>query len=173
MSRIQVSNNFYLDELTQTSHRHIPNDPNHSEIINLTNLSRECLEKVRALWDNPYITNSGFRSYRVNRKVGGSKRSQHRFGQAHDGKISGISVDQMFVRILQEHKANPSKIEFDQIIHEFGRWIHISYVKGANRGRITRAYSKRRRLWWTLPKSKRYKTMYEHMEIEDAIKRFS
>jgi len=64
---------------------------------------------------------SGYRSPALNRKVGGSSTSVHMSGLAADINASGVSVDDLFAFI----KERMTDLPVDQVIHEFGRWVHI------------------------------------------------
>lgn len=53
--------------------------------------------------------------------------SQHCKGQAADFSIKGMSV----TSIVDFIKRNG--FEYDQLINEYDKWVHISFVKGKNR----------------------------------------
>jgi zinc D-Ala-D-Ala carboxypeptidase len=113
----RFSPHFTYDEMTATSVRGFDNTPGPTE---LRNLRRTCavLERVR-LEFGPWHITSGFRSEFVNRVIGGSPKSRHMDGLAADGiplkKVSWRDVVE-FIRTLPD---------VDQVIYEFGRWIHI------------------------------------------------
>lgn len=124
---MHLSSNFTLAELTfsQTAARHDwDNTPNATEIANLTRLA-SLLEQVRNVIGRPILINSGFRSKKVNDAVGSLDTSQHRTGCAADIRVSNMTPDQ----ICQSIKA--SGIQFDQLIREFDRWVHISVTNHA------------------------------------------
>jgi uncharacterized protein YcbK (DUF882 family) len=52
--------------------------------------------------------------------VGSKDTSQHRIGCAADFRVPGMTPDQV-VRALMI-----SGLNYDQVISEFGRWVHIS-----------------------------------------------
>nr|DAS11168.1 MAG TPA: peptidase [Caudoviricetes sp.] len=71
---------------------------------------------------------SCFRSEAVNRAVGGSRTSAHRFGSAADIDAAGISNLQLAKDIIEMRDAG--EITFDQLIYEFPErgesgWIHF------------------------------------------------
>lgn len=77
----------------------------------------------------PLYINSGYRSPQLNRKVGGSKRSQHVYGPyrgaACDFVHSDFSVQHIAKKIVE------LSLPFDQLILEFtesrsGGWCHVS-----------------------------------------------
>ena len=75
---------------------------------------------------------SGFRSKQVNRLVGGADASQHTFGEAADITIPGLTNDQIVEAIRK------AKLPYDQLIEEFGSWVHVSYGP-RNRRQVLRA----------------------------------
>lgn len=130
-----MTKNFTLAELTKTS-TGLPNNlPSHLE-GNLRSLAENVLQPVRDKL-GPIIVTSGYRSPDVNRKIGGSSKSQHTQGQAADIKYSGGNG--VLFRWIAEN------LEYDQLIWEFGTdehpaWVHVSYVEGRNRKQKLKAY---------------------------------
>lgn len=119
-----LSENFTLDEFTfsQTAARlGIDNTPPPEVLANLRRLA-QALEQVRsALGGAPILISSGYRSPVLNKAVKGARNSAH---------VSGLAVDftvPRFGSVLQTAKAAAaSGVAFDQIIHEFGRWVHLA-----------------------------------------------
>lgn len=101
-------------------------------------LCETVLEKIRAHYNSPVIITSGYRSSTLNSAVRGSRNSQHCKGQAADITVKGVSVDRLFTDIITG--AIPG-LTYDQVIWEFGAWVHISAVNGYNRGEKLRATS--------------------------------
>jgi hypothetical protein len=117
---MKLTSNFSLEELSHTDHREFDNTPPSDVIENLKRLAM-ILEQVRSLFNgSPVMVNSAYRSLEVNRAVGSSDGSQHRFGCAADIRIPGQTPDIVVQTII---KAN---IPFDQLIREFDAWVHIS-----------------------------------------------
>ena len=117
---MKLTSNFSLEELSHTDHREFDNTPPADVIENLKRLAM-ILEQVRSLFNgSPVMVNSAYRSLEVNRAVGSSDGSQHRFGCAADIRIPGQTPDMVVQTII---KAN---IPFDQLIREFDAWTHIS-----------------------------------------------
>ena len=112
----------------------INNMPDINSLDNLLNLIYYCLQPARELLGAPMIITSGYRNPLVNRLVGGVNSSQHTKGQAVDFKVSGITPSQI-ISIIKT-----SKIEFDQLINEYDKWVHISYNKGKNRREVLKYY---------------------------------
>jgi len=87
-------------------------------------LCKNILDPIRLYYKKPTVITSGFRCKRVNKLIGGSLTSQHCFGKAADFIIPGIDLKIIFNDIAEEKIILGEK--FDQLIFEFGNWIHIS-----------------------------------------------
>jgi hypothetical protein len=123
---MNLSEHFTLSELTHTS-TGLDNTPPPDVVLHLTKTAYG-LEEVRTLLgDNPIRVSSGYRSPAVNRKVGGAQDSQHLTGCAVDFTCPAFGTPEDIVREIVA-----SDIAFDQCIHEFKRWVHISFT-GSNR----------------------------------------
>lgn len=121
---------FNLNELTDTNTGLI-NNPNKDEIENLKLLVKNVLDPARKLLNSPIYVTSGYRSPLVNRKVGGSKTSQHMKGEAADIKCKDNA--ELF-KLIKDN------LNFDQLIWEYGNniqpnWIHVSF-SDKNRNQI-------------------------------------
>lgn len=108
-------------------------DPGANIIENLKFLCSELLEKLRVLNGNqPIYINSGYRCPRLNTAVGGSKTSQHVFGQAADIDFGNKSDNKVFFE-----KVKNSGLDFDQLINEYDySWVHVSIKREANRKQV-------------------------------------
>ena len=121
-----MSKYFSLSELTRSAtalREGIPNDPNEAQIKDLYRLM-DYLDKVREAFGKAIIVTSGFRSPRLNKRIGGAPDSQHMKGQAADIRPHDIKeLRQLFASIRRVGG-------FDQLILEEpeGRtpWIHVS-----------------------------------------------
>jgi hypothetical protein len=127
---IYLSPHFTLDELTfsQTAARHAINNFPPDEIVpNLRRLA-EALEKVRAHIKAPIRVSSGYRCLTLNQKIAGSsKTSAHVLGLAADISVKGMSAKELALKISQmDH-------DFDQIICEYDRWVHVGLSLGKPR----------------------------------------
>ena len=130
---MNLTEHFTLEELTITDHREFNNEPNPTEIANLTRLA-DFLEQVReAVGGKPVMVNSAFRSKQVNDAVGSKDTSQHRVGCAADIRVPGMTPDQVVKAIMA------AGLAYEQLIREFDRWTHISIPndpKGKPRGQV-------------------------------------
>jgi len=115
---------FTLEEMTRSqaaARRGLDNSPNSNQLESMKALVRNILDPLREALGRPVNINSGFRSEAVNKAVGGAASSQHRFGEAADIVVPGMTVEQLVARI------RALKLPFDQVIDEFGSWVHVSY----------------------------------------------
>lgn len=129
---MNLSDHFTLDELTfsQTAARlGLDNTPS-DEVVQALTRTAHGLEMVRAYLQAPVLVSSGYRSPLVNRAVGGSPNSQHIKGEAADFTAPGFGQPEMIVRAILR---STRPIPFDQVIVEFGRWVHISFSKTPRR----------------------------------------
>ena len=125
--------NFKISELIYSEtaiKNNINNMPDINSLDNMLELIVNCLQPTRELLNAPMVITSGFRNPIVNRLVGGVDSSQHAKGQAVDFTVKGMTPSQI-ISILKT-----SKIEFDQLINEYDKWVHISYNKGKNRKQV-------------------------------------
>ena len=126
---IRLTNNFYLKEfvISQVAERHgYKNEPNEKQIENLRLLCVNVLQPLREIINVPIFINSGFRSFDVNAAVGGRFNSQHLEGKAADFVVHTMNLINVFNIAIQ-------KLSFDQLIYEFGKWIHVSWNGELNR----------------------------------------
>jgi len=129
---IRLSENFYLEEFvtSQVAERHgYRNEPNEKQIENLRLLCVNVLQPLRELVTVPIIISSGFRSFDVNAVAGGRFNSQHLEGKAADFTVPGMNLKEVF-------ELMPKHFSFDQLIYEFGKWIHVSWNGEKNRNEI-------------------------------------
>ena len=129
---MKLTENFYLDEFTvsQVAERHgYKNEPNEKQVANLRLLCVNVLQPLREIIDVPIFINSGFRSFDVNTAVGGRFNSQHLEGKAADIISPSLILVDVFNIVLQN-------LKFDQLIYEFGKWIHVSWNGEKNRNEV-------------------------------------
>ena len=116
------------------------NDPNDDHLMCMVNIAEEIFEPLRKYVGGPIKINSFFRGLKLNKAIGGSKKSQHMKGQAMDIDDNyGHATNAEMYHWIKEN------LDFDQLIWEFGdddnpNWVHVSYVsKEDNRNRCLRA----------------------------------
>jgi zinc D-Ala-D-Ala carboxypeptidase len=119
----RLSEHFTLAELTVSetaARRGLDNTPPPSALGNLVRLAA-LLEAVRTQIGRPVIVISGYRAPEVNRLVGGNTGSAHTAGRAADIISPAFGTPLQLARAIEA-----SGLPFDQVIHEFGRWVHVS-----------------------------------------------
>lgn len=119
---MKLSPNFHLSEFeaSDSAARAGIDNAAPEEIIHLLAvLCDELLEPIRLRF-GPIHISSGYRCPALNTLVKGSDRSQHCKGEAADIVIPGIAPLKVCETILE------MGLGFHQLIHEFGRWTHIS-----------------------------------------------
>jgi zinc D-Ala-D-Ala carboxypeptidase len=125
---MNLSEHFTLEEatLSETAARlGIVNLPSEEVQLNMM-FAAVCLEKLRAFIGKSILITSWYRSPTLNLKIpGSSKTSAHTLGYAIDCNIQGITPLNL-CKISVEF-FNKNNIIFDQIIHEYGRWMHVSF----------------------------------------------
>ena len=119
----------------------IDNKPGQVELVNMEVIAERIFEPLREWVGGPIRINSFYRSPKLNKAIGGSKRSQHIEGRAMD-------IDDTYGHKTNAEMFNYIKqnLDFDQMIWEFGtddnpNWVHVSYVsEDSNRNRCLKAY---------------------------------
>jgi zinc D-Ala-D-Ala carboxypeptidase len=133
----KLTQHFTLAEFTTSQvaiRQGILNEPSEKTIERLKEVAT-WLEEARTLLGFPIFISSGFRSPRVNHLVGGAANSAHMDGYAAD--ITCFSFGRPYVVA----KALVSIGKFDQLILEYGRWVHVS-VNPHMRGEVLTATGK-------------------------------
>lgn len=109
----------------------IPNEPSAEQWRNLKALADLVLEPARDTC-GPIHVNSGYRSPELNRIIGGAPNSQHQcktFDAAADIIPYKGKLTDLFKRIYA------SELPWDQLIWEFGSWVHVSHVRDGKQRR--------------------------------------
>lgn len=115
---------FTLEEMThsqQATRKGLDNTPGPNEVKNLKELVKNVLDPLRESLNKPIVVSSGYRSPAVNKAVGGASSSQHRYGEAADITVPGMTVAQVIKAIKK------LGLPYDQVIDEWGSWVHVSY----------------------------------------------
>lgn len=133
---MQVTEHFSLRELTRSetaSRAGVQNEPSKAEMDNIR-YTAEQLEKIRDYVGRAIIVTSCFRSERVNKLVGGSPTSAHRYGLAADCDALGMTSLAFAKKLIAMR--DEGKLEFDQLILEFpergdGAWVHVGFRRNS------------------------------------------
>ncbi|MGB1238559.1 MAG: D-Ala-D-Ala carboxypeptidase family metallohydrolase [Pseudomonadales bacterium] len=129
MSRTQLTENFYLDEfqLSQTAERY--SIDMHIEVGGEIhhNIKRLCTQVLQPVRDElgPVFISSGYRPLLLNKKIAGSRTSGHMYGLCADFTVAGKTPYEV-AKWLHDNSDRLKRggLVFDQVIHEFGRWVH-------------------------------------------------
>lgn len=133
-----LSPHFSFYELTRTDHTDLLAENRHvtDEELGKLQLCAELLEQCQALLGVKLEVHSGRRFLALNKRVGGSERSQHMRSEAVDFSPEGYddeaSITRNFDKLVDFAKAG--KIKFGQLLKESDKngregrkvWIHIS-----------------------------------------------
>lgn len=122
---MNLSPNFTLEEATfsDTAVRlGINNQPSPKQLENMK-ITAQGMETVRKLLGKPIRVNSWLRLPELNQAIGGALKSSHMDGWAVDFTCPAFGDPYTVAKALKE-----SNIQVDQVIHEFGRWIHVSFA---------------------------------------------
>ena len=118
---IWLSKNISYEEMIFSEYaarNNIDNTPPESLIDNLAKTAI-CLQVIRSYWNKPLVISSGYRCKELNAAIGGSDKSHHTLGFAADFTIPGVHLSDII-------KSIQNLLHFDQLINEYGRWIHLS-----------------------------------------------
>lgn len=128
---MQLSWHFTLEDLirSSTAARHgLDNTPPEPVVENLKYLCNEALESIYQTVAE-FSINSGYRSPEVNAKVGSKPTSAHCKGLAADIRCNRYTALQFASEIARRD------FNYDQIIHEFGAWVHVAVPEKGKTGR--------------------------------------
>ena len=129
-----LTKHFTLEEMIFSEYavrNRVDNDPTLEIIDALRDTCIKVIEPLRIAIGKPIKITSGYRSKELNKLIGGSKTSQHCFGQAVDIQVQGISTEDLFQKIIE------LKLPYDQIIQEFDSWVHCSYRENPRGEKLT------------------------------------
>lgn len=124
-------NNYYLSphlswrEFTATQHRQFleqQDNPPDEVIIRAKNFALTVFEPARELV-GPLLISSGYRCPELNATVGSLETSAHPVGTAVDCYPLKMGLREAYITIAY------SEVPYDQLIYEYGRWIHLGGAK--------------------------------------------
>lgn len=134
---MNLSPHFTLAEFVRSQYaaRHgIDNTPTPDVIDNLRLVALNL--EVARYWlsraagrDVPITITSGYRCWQLNDGVGGSILSAHLSGQAADFTTARYSPARV-IDLIRD------RMSFDQLINEFGEWVHLGFNLGVYRNQV-------------------------------------
>lgn len=117
----------------------IDNTPPESLHANIVRQA-ELMERVRYLLNAPVFVSSWYRCGPLNKLIGGSPTSAHPHGLACDF-VSPFGTSFGICKAIAPHL---KEWGVDQLIHEFGRWVHIGLPLPGKESRFQLLTAKRR-----------------------------
>tara|TARA_S200002703_G_scaffold159027_1_gene171083 strand:- start:1419 stop:1889 length:471 start_codon:yes stop_codon:yes gene_type:complete len=142
---MKLSKNLTLAECTRSNTAKrlgINNTPHEEWIIeNLKAVAGHIFQPCRDNFGVPIYVSSGYRSFKLNKAIGGSNRSSHMEGTALDldADVFGGCTNAEIFEYIKEC------LDFDTLIWEYGTddnpdWVHVSFIPGGdNRKRCLKA----------------------------------
>ena len=120
--RMRLSKNFTLEEMVATSHRGLQDISTLGVVQNLQKLCVLVLQPLRDAIGRPVYINSGYRSKRLNARVGGVPNSRHLQGKAADIHCDNLDYAKVVFDILKQNP-NVDKV----LLERKGRscWVHV------------------------------------------------
>ena len=125
---MNLSAHVTLDEFIFTQHRNINNDlpadllATARETCQVVERIRECMSVVMGR-NVPILISSGYRCMELNRAIGSKDNSDHPRAMAVDFCAPGYGTPYQVAKLLAQHVDH---LGIGQLIHEFGRWVHVS-----------------------------------------------
>ena len=130
---MKISNFVWMSEVVKSNtatRKGIDNCPNELQMDRIKALAEMVFDPLRSWVGGQVKINSGFRSEKLNRAIGGSKNSQH---MANNG--AAFDIDDTFGNATNAQMFHYIKdfLSCDQLIWEFGddknpSWVHVSYA---------------------------------------------
>ena len=100
---MRLSKNFTLEEMVATSHKGLQDIPTLEVVQNLQKLCVLVLQPLRDTLGAPVYINSGYRSKRLNARVGGVPNSRHLQGKAADIHCDNLDYAKVIFDILKQN----------------------------------------------------------------------
>lgn len=94
---------------------------------NLMRLVVDVLQPLRNYYKKPIRIHSGYRCKLLNDEIGGAKNSQHLNGMAVDFTVDKEPITSVIKKIKE------MGLPYDQLINEYGNWVHLSLKEFNNR----------------------------------------
>jgi zinc D-Ala-D-Ala carboxypeptidase len=131
---MNLSEHFTLEEATHSDtaiRLGINNQPSPEQLENMKKAAAG-MEEVRKLLGKSIRVNSWLRLPEVNVAVGGSKISSHMDGWAIDFTCKDFGTPLVVCQAIEA-----AGIKFDQMIHEYASWTHISFAPAMRGQKLT------------------------------------
>ena len=113
---------FTLEEMVATSHKGLQDTPTLEVVQNLQKLCVLVLQPLRDTLGAPVYINSGYRSKRLNARVGGVPNSRHLQGKAADIHCDNLDYAKVIFDILRQNP-NVDKAIIEKKGHSV--WVHV------------------------------------------------
>lgn len=143
-SNKKISDNVTYEEATKSATAikyGIDNTPSKETLAAMEYVAEGVFQKVRERFKIPIAVTSFYRSPELNKKVGGSSKSQHVKGEAidMDADVFKMLTNKEIFDYIYEN------LEYDQLIWEFGdstepAWVHVSLKNCRNKRQALVAY---------------------------------
>lgn len=125
---MQISPHFTLEEFTRSdtaARLGIDNTPP-ADVVEELRATALMMERVREILGAPIVISSGYRCLALNRAVGSKDTSAHVWGGAVDFTCEAFGTP---LEIAQRLSQRQALLGYDQIIHEWKRWVHIGRAR--------------------------------------------
>lgn len=117
-----LTKNFTLNEfeISQSASRAGIDNAIPPEFIDNIKKTALNLQILRSYINLPVVITSGYRCKELNLIVGGAENSHHMTGHAVDIIVPGMAIDDI-IELARDC------LLFDQLINEYGQWVHLSF----------------------------------------------
>lgn len=134
---MNLTDHFTLEEMVRSEtapRRGIDNTPS-TDVIDQLRLTAQFLERIRAFARAHYnpnaivVVTSGYRCPELNKAIGGVPTSAHCYGCAADIHVPGVEI------LTLAKDVADNIMGYDQVIHEFGSWVHVGLARPGYKSR--------------------------------------
>ena len=132
---------FSIKELTKSetaTKKGIDNTPNAAQVKNLEALIDNLLDPIREQWGAAIYVTSGFRSYSLNKAVGGVSNSHHLGGYAADLTVKSQAGNKALFEMIRCSNLRWTQLISEKTTPQGCGWVHISYVPSNLKNQVLR-----------------------------------